>query len=162
MIKETETGLLEAFSPRTVVLHQVNCMGIAESGTAAAIRARFPGWYDDYRAYCSWFKAGAFQSDHTAEIMGTFHRFEAGERLIVCSAFTRRGPGTASETDWGAWAKVLRRVEHQTRFVNGKLGLDWAIHAPADLGGGDEAAAREVLEFYFANSPVEVYLHQEA
>ena len=49
MVAVVEGDLLRDLSPWGVLLHQVNCLGIAGAGVAKRVRDAFPGWYEAYK-----------------------------------------------------------------------------------------------------------------
>lgn len=162
MIKEVETGIFDDISSDdSVILQQVNCRGILQQGMPTRINRRFPGWYDDYRKYCLWFKDG-----HEDEIMGSFHRFDAAKNTIVCSAFCQLAPlkSNVQTTDLDAWHQICRKIEKQTNAVNKMTGKNWKIHVQSDVGCRDGNAnpddMREIFDLYFADSPVELIIHR--
>ena len=46
MIRIIEGDMFENVAPRSVILHQANCLGIAGAGVARKIKNRYSGWFD--------------------------------------------------------------------------------------------------------------------
>ena len=165
MITEVEGSLFDGLPEYSVIMHQVNCLGIAGAGVALQVKNKFPKWYDDYHTYCSWFKGGSFAADRTQDLLGTFHQHKVSDKLIICSAFGQLGIAKDKPvTDYNAWKRIMRMVERQTRYVNEKMGMNWTVHIPhmmgCGLGGGDWDRMRELLGFYFGDSPVQLVIHK--
>lgn len=159
MIKTIHTNLLHDIPDYSVILHQVNCQGMSTAGQMSQIIKRFPDWFQNYHGYCGWFRDG-----HENEILGTFHRYDVNPKLIICSAFAQIGISRAKQvTNYEAWEKICRNVERQTRLVNEKMRLNWKIHIPYNIGsnfeGGNISAMMDIFEFYFKDSPVELWIH---
>lgn len=157
MIIETKGDILERPAPWSVILHQVNCFGIA-AGLAKQIRGAFPGWYAEYRNHCD-------QTVRKEDLLGTIHSYEANAELIICSAFAQFGISkTDVATDYGAWDKILRRLEIQIVAKNLKDRLNWTLHVPygigCGLGGGDWKRMRDMFEFYFGHSDAKLFIHR--
>lgn len=158
MIKETETGILEELPKQSVLLYQANCQGLASTGLPLKLRNKYPEWFKDYRSYCTWFRDG-----HERDIMGTFHRYAVNEDLLLCGGFAQYGISkVAQQTDCESWERIFRKIARQTKYVNEKLGNNWTIHVPADLGlagGATIDVMRDMFEFYFGDSDTELWIH---
>jgi len=123
----------------------------------------FPGWYQDYHGYCKWFLDG-----HASEIMGTFHRHQVeGKNIIICSAFAQERCGKgATDIDMEAWAKVIRKVFHQTKKVNAATGKNWKIHIQGNIGAFSKDDVNEelmgIFEDVFGKDPsVSLVIHNK-
>lgn len=152
MIIETKGDLLRDIKPWSVILHQVNCLGIAGAGVALQIREAFPGWYQEYKTYCD-------QEKDKELLLGKIHSYQARPNVIICSAFAQLGISKATPvTDYKAWDQILRRLEHELAVKNEKDAMNWHVVAPYGIGcglaGGDWKTMRDLFEFYFAKSPV--------
>lgn len=167
MIKIVEGNMLRDIEPYSVLLHQVNCMGKMGAGLAAQMAHKFDGLFKSYHEYCSWFQEGYDGKSHRDEILGTWHKFQVKDDLIICNAFGQERYGRNGQlTDYDAWHQILRKLELQTRCVNKNREKDkkWKIHAPyklgCGLGGGDWEEMYAIIEEYFKTSPVTFVLHK--
>ena len=169
MITEVEGSLLKDIQPYSILLHQVNCLGKMSSGLAAQMAKKFDGLWKSYHDYCGWFQADYNGKSHRNEILGTWHIFRPKDRddLIIVSAFGQEYASRNEKmTDYDAWEKILKKLEHQTRQANKTQDKDkqWKIHAPYNLGcglgGGDWEEMYSLLKTHFGNSPVELVLHK--
>lgn len=156
MVIETKGNLFDA-RDWSVILHQVNCMGIAGAGLAKQMDSAFPGWKASYAEHCH-----AFRPE---ELIGTFRSFKAGEKKIVCDAFGQIDISKARRmTDYKAWQKIFPTLERQIRKMNSEKGIAWSLHIPyrlgCGLGGGDWSEMRRMIEFYFGDSPVQAVIHR--
>lgn len=150
MITETEGNLFVGIRPWSVLLHQVNCLGVAGAGVALGMRREFPGWYSDYRLWCE-------QEPDKKRLLGTTHSYSPRRDLVICSAFAQLNISKSRRvTDYEAWDKILRRLESRVSSMNEKHSMNWEIRAPwgigCGLGGGDWRVMRDLFEFYFGDS----------
>ena len=157
MVVEAEGDLLREISPWGVLLHQVNCMGIAGAGIAKEFRERFPGWYDEYRKSCE------AEIDKRA-LIGRTHMFRARPDLLICSAFAQYDISKRRRaTDYKAWKTILPALRRQFEEINAE-GYGWEIRAPhgigCGLGGGRWPVMRDLIEKEFAESPVKFILYR--
>ena len=166
MIKEVEGSLLSDIQPYSVILHQVNCLGKMGAGIALQLAKMFPDMYKDYKSYCSWFQEyGDEKRNHYDELLGTFHRYQVKNDLIICNAFAQVGVSRQKTmTNYDAWESIFRKIELQTRNVNKTRKMNWTIHCPYKMGcglaGGDWDQMYALIETYFKDSPVEFVIHR--
>ena len=167
MITEVNSNILKDIEPYTVLLHQVNCLGKMGAGLAAQISKKFPGLWKDYHEYCGWFQEDDNGKSHRHEILGSWHKFQPKDDLIICNAFGQEYVNRNGRmTDYDAWHKILKKLEMQTRNVNKTLPKEkqWKIHAPYNLGcglgGGDWDEMYSIIQTYFNDSPVEFVIHK--
>lgn len=158
MIYKVKGNLFDGLPDCSVVMHQVNCLGVADAGFAKQVRERFSGWYESYSEYCR------FSKDNPKELLGRFHQHAVNDRLIICSAFAQVGISkTAVMTDYRAWDTILRRIEKQISEKNRNDRQSWSLHIPygigCGLGGGDWEEMKSLFDFYFGESPVKLYIH---
>lgn len=157
MVAVVEGDLLEDLSPWGVLLHQVNCLGIAGAGVAKRVREAFPGWYDAYKGHCD-------AADDRKNLLGTTHSFRARPDLVVCSAFCQYDVSKAKRTtDYDAWNAVFKRLVPEIEAENAK-GMNWEIRAPygigCGLGGGDWRIMSDMIGYFFEPSRVKFVLYR--
>ena len=113
MIKEVEGSLLSDIQPYSVILHQVNCLGKMGAGIALQLAKMFPDMYKDYKSYCSWFQEyGDEKCNHYDKLLGTFHRYQVKNDLIICNAFAQVGVSRQKTmTNYDAWESIFRKIE---------------------------------------------------
>lgn len=160
MIRVVEGSIFDNLPPYSVILHQCNAKGWMGAGIAAKIAKKWPNVFKEYHEYCQWFKDG-----HEDEIMGTFVGVKVNPSLIVCNAIAQKTVSRhAQMTDYDAWEKICKKIEAQTRRINQAQGVNWSIHAPerigCGLGGGDPEKMKEIFEFYFGDSPVQLTFYR--
>lgn len=165
MIKVVSGSLFDGLPPYSVIMHQTNCLGIAGAGVALQMKERFPDWYDEYSRFCTFFAENDKQPDRSYELMGSFHKYAANEKMVICSAFAQHGISKVKQqTDYGAWEKILRRIETQIHRTNSKKNAVWTLHIPygigCGLGGGDWSKMMALFEYFFKDSPVELVIHK--
>lgn len=151
MIKTIEGNLFMNIKPCSVILHQVNCLGVAGAGFARMVKDAYPGWFGSYFECC--------RTNRPEELLGTYHVYDVGESLKICSAFCQAGIGKERrQTDYDAWKKALPRIDMQLR-ARLKAGEVWTVLVPygigCGLGGGDWSVMSDLFEFLVGDSPVE-------
>lgn len=160
MIHNVHGSVLEGLPKHSIIMHQVNCLGVAGAGVALQIKKAFPGWFDAYHSHVKWFQDGKFD-----ELLGTFHQFKVSDDLIVCSAFAQGGISKAQVmTDYNAWLEICKKVVKDVERQNLASGLTWTVHVPygigCGLGGGDWNRMMDIFKYYFEQSPVDLYIHK--
>lgn len=160
MIHEQTGNLFDNLTEQSVILHQCNVNGWMGSGFAARVRIKYPQAFKDYHEYCGWFKDG-----HEKELLGTWARTQINENLIICNAITQLTYAKSKHViDYSSWHKILKKLEHQTRYVNEHYGKNWTIHVPDKINGNSNVEEYETLHElfheYFDESPVNVVFHR--
>ena len=158
MIIETEGDMLRDVKPWSVLMHQVNCLGVANAGIAKQLRDRYPAWYPAYRKLCG-------QTDPKENLLGTVHAAAVAPNVIVCSAFAQLGISKREPvTDYDAWELICQKIEAEIRARNSEKNMNWTLHIPYGIGcglaGGDWEKMRGIFEYYFGRSPVDLYVHR--
>lgn len=164
MIREEDSNILQDFGPGNhVIINPVNCRAMISPGLQQQISKKYAGWFDDFHEYCSWFqKSNWSERSHYDEILGTFHRFQPKDNLIICSVFVHENqPKSRTPGDLDLWAKVLTKIERQTQRV-GRAGQIWTLHisgAVCDLENELGETLREVVDEVFSESSVKIVIH---
>ena len=156
MIKTVEGSIFDNLPDYSVFLHQCNAKGWMGSGIAAKVAKKWPQVYKEYHEFCGWFKNG-----HEREIMGTIVSVQVNPKFIVCNAIAQYSVSRFREmTDYDAWETICKKLESQTCIMNQKNHMNWTIHAPEKIGcglaNGDPQKMRDIFEYYFAESPVQL------
>jgi len=157
MVRIIDGDLFKSVEPRSVILHQTNCIGAAGAGFAQEIKNRFPGWFESYAEYC---KAG-----NPKTLLGTFHTYDVPDRdLKICSVFGQNGIGKeCRQTDYKAWEKALPELilQLETRYSINDI---WTARVPygigCGLGGGDWRVMRDLFDYYAGYSPVDFIFYK--
>ena len=157
MIIEVEDDMLRDIKPWSVLMHQVNCLGIAGAGIAKQLRDKYPAWYGMYKRHCD-------QVEFKKNLLGTVHAMAVGHDVIVCSAFAQLGISKREPvTDYDAWELICPKIESEIRTRNSEKNMNWTLHIPYGIGcglaGGDWEKMRGIFEYYFGRSPVDLYIH---
>ena len=63
MVRIVTGNILEA-DDRNIIIQQVNCQGVMNSGIARQIRNKYPGVFDSYKKICDEYK------HNTSELLG--------------------------------------------------------------------------------------------
>lgn len=158
MIKTTNSNIFKDLPDKSVILQIVNCEGSAETGFPGECRKRFPQWYISYKEQCDWFRR-----DYLESIMGSFHSFSQNDNLKICSMFAIGAVTKARPMiDFKAVEKAMRKIEQQVRRVNSDLNTNWILHVQKTNDGffGDWQRFYELLEYFFRESPVELWIHE--
>ena len=157
MVKTVEGDLFEHLEPRSVLLHQVNCKGVAGAGIAQEVRSRFPGWFDDYAGYCA--------STPFEELPGSFISYDVpGADLKICSVFGQVDIGKERrQTDYALWQKALGRITEQLDLRHA-VGDVWTVRMPwgigCGLGGGSWRTMEDLFRYFAGPSPVEYVFYK--
>lgn len=157
MIHVVNGDLFENLKPHSIILHQTNCLGIANAGIAKLIRAYSPEWYEEYSQYC--------KQNISASLLGTFHTYDVLDSDIkICSAFGQYSIGKEQQqTDYNAWKKILPELTMQldNRYNEGDV---WTVRIPfgigCGLGGGDWSIMRDLFMYYVRYSPVDFIFYK--
>lgn len=97
--------------------------------------------------------------------MGTWARTQINENLIICNAITQIASNKSKhETDYESWHEILRKLKHQTHYINKKFGTTWTIHVSDKIGcgagGADYDVMHQLFEMYFGDSSVNIVFHK--
>ena len=158
MVTVIEGDIFEEKAPWGVLLHQVNCLGIADGGIAKEFKDRFPEWFDAYSGFC---ETGP---EDRRNLLGRIHFFKIGQDTVICSAFGQYDISKRrTATDYGAWKAILTSLRRKFEEINAN-GMNWEIRAPygigCGLGGGDWRIMRGMIDDEFAESPVRFVLYR--
>jgi len=152
MVRIVEGDMFENIAPRSVILHQANCLGIAGAGVAQEIRNRYPGWFGAYAEQC--------RRHAPPALLGSFHTYDVpGADVEICSVFGQSGIGKERrQTDYGAWKSALPEIVSRLEARRGARDV-WAVRAPygigCGLGGGSWNVMKDLFERYAGHSPVD-------
>lgn len=165
MIREVSDSIFQnKLSGNNVIINPVNCKAILQPGISQQVCKKYPGWYDNFHEYCSWFNKSVWNSrDHFDEILGSFHRFKANDNTIICSAFVQEGPSkNGYAIDLDSWDKILRKIEKQTQRAKRVTGKKWSLHIPMNVclqETLDGDSLMNVIEDIFGKSDVDIVIH---
>ena len=157
MVRVIEGDLFENLAPRSVILHQANCIGKAGAGVAYAIYSRFPGWFESYAEYC--------KESIPESLLGTFHTYDVpGGDIKVCSVLGQLGIGKERvQTNYDAWKKALPEIvlQLEKRYEMGDV---WTVRMPygigCGLGGGNWNVMKDLFEYFAGYSPVDFVFYK--
>lgn len=153
MVRTIDKDMFDGVPPRSVLLHQANCLGVAGGGVARLMHDKFKGWFESYAGHCMLYSP--------RELLGTFHVYDATPDLKICSVFGQNGIGKERrQTDYEAWKKALPDIVAQLESCRA-CGDVWTVYAPygigCGLGGGDWNVMKDLFEYYAGPSPVEFF-----
>ena len=158
MLKTAHSDIFKDLPDRSIILQIVNCEGSAETGLPGECRKRYLQWYLNYKEQCEWFKY-----DYLESIMGSFHSFSQNENLKICSIFAIDTVTKARPMiDFKSVETALRKIERQARHVNSVMNTNWILHVQKTNDGffDDWPRFYELLEYFFKESPVELWIHE--
>ena len=158
MITEVEGDMLRDVKPWSVLMHQANCLGIAGGGIAKQLRDMYPAWYESYKLHCD-------QVKFKENLLGTIHAVSPSPGVIICSAFAQLGISKREPvTDYDAWELICPKIESEIARRNSEKNMNWTLHVPYGIGcglaGGDWQKMRDIFEYYFGRSGVNLYIHR--
>ena len=74
MIIEKECNAFDELKPNSILLHQVNCLGVMGAGFAIQVKSKFPKCYEEYRKMSS------------KEMLGKTFMYHQ-DNIMICNAF---------------------------------------------------------------------------
>ena len=137
---------------KTVVCHQVNCMGVMGGGLARQVRDKFPAVYEEYRQRCM----NTTDKKHNLGLVLYSYAPLSTHGFIIANLFGQYEYGvTRRHTDYNALtvalADVSRRYQDCTIRIPYKIGCG--------LGGGDWDMVTSVIasQLGFLGDKVEIW-----
>lgn len=150
MIKVVYGDLMQA--TEDIIVHQVNCKGVMDSGVAKQIKANFPEVFNEYRGH-----AHSHDSD---ELLGTAQFvFSPSKNKIIANVFGQDSFGASrrrtfeSALIWG-----LIKVKEFAEDNNMSVAMPYNIGCA--LGGGDWNTVYEGIQAVFSDFDRDVVLYQ--
>lgn len=147
-IKNIDGNLLD--SDAELILHQVNCMGVMNSGVAKAIRKKWPIVYVEYMKLVNYGLYGSEKTFNREKLLGCAQKVEVNENQKVVNLFGQFGYGYDGKcyTNYDA---VILAIQNTASYCekNGikKIALPW--HMSCDRGGGNWEKIMEIIESSF-------------
>ena len=151
MIRIINQDLLSDIPPNTLILHQVNCLGMMGSGLALKIRKKWTNAYSEYRRFC--------KDNHNP--LGEIQLVGVGKDIILCNAFGQDGVSrTKLMTNYDAWKeKILPKLHLTLKLLEQKTSIRWKVRCPfgigCGLGGGNWDTMLGLIENEFKDSKFE-------
>lgn len=142
--------LLDTTSPAfkenayNIIVHGCNAHGVMGSGVALAVKQKWPGAFEEYRAFVGKFKKF---SGSKYELLGKVIPFAIEEdNLLIANAITQENFGRSGEryVSYSAIDTAFRSITQIASKFNSV-----AIHYPligAGLGGGDWAIISNIID----------------
>lgn len=168
MIKFVKGDLLDA--TENVIMHQVNCQGVMNSGVAKQIREKWPEVFERYQSFC-----------HECNIrncdpLGYMQMVEinspniAGKGQFVANVFAQRFYGYDGKrfTDYDAFRTAIRELglillsaKETLPLVYGNPSIAAPYKIGCGLGGGDWDTILEIIEEELGDFNVVIYQREE-
>jgi O-acetyl-ADP-ribose deacetylase (regulator of RNase III) len=140
---KVQTGNIVGAVKSGVILHQVNCQGVMGSGVAAALRAQYPGVFDDYSKFIEDNRSAEDIWLDGANLLGKIVVSKVSDTLDIVSMFGQQHYGRDGRryTSYDALDSCLKQVGNLYESEN--------IHFPqfgAGLGGGNWNVIASLIE----------------
>ena len=146
-IKYIDGNLLDTTAP--LIMHQVNCKGVMNSGVAKAIKEKWPSVFDEYKKF------------HTAlttdVLLGTTQFVKIGADKYVANMFAqeRYGYNGLKYTSYDAIDKCLRSVARNAE--NGEINrVAMPYKMSSDRGGADWDVILALVNSAFKDTDITV------
>lgn len=156
MVEFKHQDILSDITPNTIVLHQVNCLGMMGSGLALQIRNKWTNAYLEYRKFCK----------GNQNLLGQIQLVGVGKGIVLCNAFGQDGVSrTQLMTNYDAWKLgILPRLHLALQLLEQKTRIGWKIRCPfgigCGLGGGNWDTMLGLIENEFKDSKFEFIICQ--
>lgn len=128
---------------KTIILHQVNCLGVMNAGFAAYVRRKFPQCFKGYRQFCR----------GTENPLGKVYIYE-NEKYIILNMFSQNYYGRRGlYTDYEAMETALQYI----RSIYPTETITAPHYIGCGLGGGDWNIVSKILEKYNITTSREIH-----
>ena len=146
-IKYFDGDLLTSTAP--VIMHQVNCKGVMNSGVAKSIKEKWPVVFDEYRKFHS-----ALTTDN---LLGLTQFVKVGEHRYVANMFAQEkyGYNGVKYTSYDAIDKCLKSVARNCE--NGEITrVAMPYKMSSDRGGADWDVILAMVNAAFRDTEITV------
>lgn len=146
-IKYFDGNLLESNAP--LIMHQVNCKGVMNSGVAKAIKEKWPIVYDEYQKFYSYLPIDT--------LLGTTQFVKIGNNRYVANMFAqeRYGYNGIKYTSYDAIDKCLRSVARNAE--NGEIDrVAMPYNMSSDRGGADWEVILAMVNAAFRDTDITI------
>ena len=148
MIERINCDIFE--SGADIILHQVNCKGVMNSGIAKQVHMRYPNVYDAYRRLCS-------NSENANDLLGLVQIIATQELenpKYIANLFAQADYGRKKKcyTNYLALKKCLQRVHDAQRIKSARIAIPY--HMGCCRGGGNWSIVSEMIEQIFKDRNV--------
>lgn len=154
MVRIINQDLLSDITPNTIILQQVNCLGVMGSGLALQIRNKWSNVYLEYRKFC--------QDNPNA--FGKIQLIGVEKDIILCNAFGQNGISkTKLMTNYDAWRGMILPILSSTlELLEKKTNKKWNVRCPygigCGLGGGNWDTMLGLIENQFKDSKFDFFI----
>ena len=168
MIKFVKGDLLDA--TEDVIMHQVNCQGVMNSGVAKQIREKWPEVFEQYQSFCC--ACGMQNCDPLGRVQIAEINSPniASKRQFVANIFAQRFYGYNGKrfTDDDAFRSavrdlglILRCAKETQAFMHSSPSVAAPYKIGCGLGGGDWDTILEIIEEELGDFNVVIYQREE-
>lgn len=142
MIHEVKGNLLDA---KGIILHGCNAQGVMGSGVALAIRNKWPGAYEKYKAHCSDLEV------HPRDFLGDVVWYSEGD-VVIGNCITQEFYGRNGRrfVSYDAVDKCMEEVG-LVAAQSPQLDINFPLIG-CGLGGGYWPVVREIIEYRIPDS----------
>lgn len=148
MIKHIKCNIFE--SGADVILHQVNCKGVMNSGVARQVRMRYPNVYDAYKRLCS-------NSENPNNLLGLVQIIatqESDSPKYIANLFAQADYGYKKKryTKYLSLKKCLQSVHDAKRIQHASIAIPYRMGCCR--GGGNWSIVSEMIDQIFKDRDV--------
>lgn len=168
MIKFVKGNLLDA--TEDVIMHQVNCQGVMNSGVAKQIREKWPEVFEEYRSFCRKYGMRNFDPLGRVQIVEINSPNIASKKQFVANVFAQRFYGRNGKrfTDYDAFRSAVRdlgltlRYAKETQaFMHSSPSIAAPYKIGCGLGGGNWDTILEIIEEELGDFNIVIYQREE-
>lgn len=123
-----------------IIVQQVNCQGVMNSGLAKQLRNKYDGLYEGYKTWCK-------METSPSKLLGTVFFFYVSPHKVIANVFGQLYYGRklgVQYTDYDALGKGMVLVGERARQRNFTTAIPYGMGA--GLGGGDWGIIRGIME----------------
>jgi O-acetyl-ADP-ribose deacetylase (regulator of RNase III) len=147
MIKMVQGDILN--STTDMIVHQVNCLGVAGAGLAKQIAERYPDWKHEYIKYC-------FKTTDPKNLLGRVFIYQCPhEHREIASLFGQFKTGKGVQTIYPALRQSMRDLAKFIRPLEKSIAIPFKIGC--GLAGGNWKFVSEMIEDEFDFIETEIW-----
>lgn len=147
MIKHIQGDIFKSGSD--VILHQVNCQGMMNTGVAKQVREKYPWVFKSYKYMCE------ENANHKDNLLGIAHKVPIDEKRFIVNLFAQKDYGYDGKcyTNYNALKKCLQDVNSKCAGKTVAIPYLMGCHR----GGGDWDIVSQIIEETLINCDVTLY-----
>ena len=138
-MKKIIGNILEVKAP-AIIVHQVNCKGVAGAGLALAIRKKWPDWHKHYQ--------------FNPPSLGAIDQYEVEPGIEVCSFYAQDSFGQGLQTNYDAFLLCLKRLRLALAEKRNPTTVFFPYKIGCGLAGGDWDIVSQFIEDEFPEAVI--------